>query len=414
MDAYASILEGGCGDFIMNKKSFFSGLALGIALVIVFNLSYKFITTNLRLPLSQNMSVDQKISNIYSILDSYYVNEYDKSSIQEGIYAGLVSELGDPYTAYMDSATLTSFMERTEGSYAGVGIVVSVDTTDNRIVVVSPFEGSPAHKAGVMPGDKIIKINDSAVGGDNFNHAVEMMKGKPGTTVKVTIFRESESNSFDVQIVRENIDIPTVSHKMLDNDIGYIRIISFDAVTTKQFTKSYEELQAQNMKSLIIDLRNNPGGLLKVVCEIADMLVDSDYIVYTEDKNGKREYTYGNKDKIDIPLVVLINGNSASASEVLSGAIKDTGTGVLVGTKSFGKGLVQNIYFLPDGSGVKVTIAKYYTPSGICIDGEGIVPDYTVDMSDDLSMNIASLTLEEDVQLKKAVDIATVKMALQY
>lgn len=397
---------------MISKKTFIGGVALGIALTLILNYSFSFITTNLRIPVNSEMSVESKIKNIYNILDSYYVNEYDKDRVKEGMYAGLVSELGDPYTSYMDSDTLTGFMERTEGTYAGVGIVVSVDTKDNRLIVISPFEGSPAHRAGIMPGDKITKINDSAVNGDTFNQAVEMMKGQPGTTVRVTMFRESDNSTFDVEIVRENIDIPTVSHKMLDNDIGYIRITSFDAVTTKQFTQAYEELTGQNMGSLIIDLRNNPGGLLKVVCEIADMLVDSDFIVYTEDKNGKREYTYGNKDRINIPLVMLINGNSASASEVLSGAVKDTGTGVLVGEKSFGKGLVQNIYFLPDGSGVKVTIAKYYTPSGICIDGEGIIPDHVVEMDDEKAMNISSLSLEEDVQLKKAVDVAMVKMAL--
>jgi carboxyl-terminal processing protease len=358
------------------------------------------------------MSVNEKIETIYKILDSYYVNDYDKQAVEEGIYAGMVNKLDDPYSAYMDAEALKSFQLRMNGSYPGIGIIVSVDEAKNRVVVVSPFEGSPAFKAGIKPGDYIIKIDGTDVDGSLYNEAVELLRGEAGSKTTLTLLRESDGSVFEAQIERAEVDLPTVSHKMLENDIGYIRITSFDEVTSKQFAAGYNDLTKRGMRSLILDLRNNPGGLLNVVCEIADTLVDTEYIVYTENKQGNREYTYGDRERIEIPLVVLINGNSASASEVLSGAVKDTGTGVLVGEKSFGKGLVQSVKQLPDGSGIKVTIAKYYTPSGVCIDGTGIVPNYTVEMDADMAMNIASLTPEEDVQLKKAVDVATMSMAL--
>lgn len=350
-------------------------------------------------------SSTKKINEIYKILDSYYVGDYDKDQTADAMYQGLVYGVGDPYTSYMNKDSFESFMEDTDGSFAGLGIVVSVDTTDNKIVVVAPFDDSPGAKAGILPKDKIIKVNGYEVSGDMLNEAVSLMKGMPGTSVTITIYRESTNETLDLDIVRDNIEVPTVTHKMIDENIGYIRISQFTRVTDSQYFTALNDLKAQNMKGLIIDLRNNPGGLLDVVCTITNSLIPEGTVVYTEDKNGKRDYTKSDKDYLNLPLLILVNENSASASEVLAGAVKDTGVGELVGMQTFGKGLVQNIFKISDGSAVKVTIAKYYTPSGVCIQGEGIAPNHKVEMDDSLSVLISSLTLEEDVQLGAAVNI---------
>lgn len=418
------------GDKMLNKKTFFGGIILGVVLAIVVNSVYSFATTRIRLPFVREMTVDQKVKSIYSILDNYYVDDYSKEETEEGLYSGLVYSLGDPYTNYLDKSALNSFMSTIEGTYVGIGLVVSVDPEDNQILAVSPYEGSPAMRAGILPGDKITKVNGVAYSGDYLDEAVSIMKGKENTFVTLTIYRQREDRTFDVDVLREKIDIPTVSHKMLENNIGYLRLIGFERVTTGQFVSAYNDLKDNNMQALILDLRNNPGGLLDVAVTIADMLVDNEFIVYTEGKSGDREYytvsnnnvvTYtdetksterdGNdKTKPELPIIVLVNGSSASASEVLSGAIRDTGSGMLVGSQTFGKGLVQNLYFLPDGSGIKVTIAKYYTPSGVCIDGVGIAPDYVVNMSEEDSAHISSLSLEEDTQLEKAIEVAILEM----
>lgn len=349
--------------------------------------------------------VTKKINDIYKILDSSYVGDYDKQQTVEAMYQGLVYGVGDPYTTYMNKDNFDDFMQDTEGSFAGIGVVVSVDESDNKIVVVSPFEGCPGALAGILPKDKILKVNGYDVYGDTLHEAVALMKGVPGTSVTVTIYRESTKETFDLDIIRDNIEVPTVTHKMVSPEIGYIRITQFTRVTKEQYFAALSDLKAQRMKGLIIDLRNNPGGLLDVVCDITDSLVPEGTIVYTEDKNGKRDYTKSDKDFLNLPLLVLVNGNSASASEVLSGAVKDMGMGELVGTQTFGKGLVQNIFRMSDGSALKVTVAKYYTPSGVCIQGEGIPPNHKVEMDDKLSVSIANLTLEEDIQLNAAAKI---------
>ncbi len=388
-----------------DKRNFFAGVFIGIVIVILFNSALNGVDAAYVRVGSKQLDMKQKVDEIYSILDSYYVEKFDRKELEESMYGGLVSGIGDPYTTYMDKNTLDKFMLQTEGTYAGIGVVVTTDPRDNTVLVISPYEDYPGAKAGILPGDKFIKINGSDILGNNLDEAVSLIKGKPGTSVKITVFRESERRTFDVDVVREQINIPTVSHKMLENDIGYLRITSFERVTTDQFKEAYADLNKKKMKGLVLDLRNNPGGLLDVVTTITDMLVPKGYILYTEDKNGKKQYTYSNDLRINIPLAILVNGNSASASEVLSGAVKDMNVGVLVGEKTFGKGLVQNLYPISDGSALKVTIAKYYTPSGVCINGEGITPDYVVEMSNELTVKISSLTMDEDVQLQKAVSV---------
>jgi carboxyl-terminal processing protease len=353
--------------------------------------------------------VQAKIKNIYQILDENYVNGYDKKETLENLYYGIVSGVGDPYTVYFSPDVFDKFKEETQGTYAGIGVGINIDKASNSIVVISPFDGGPGARAGILPGDWIVRVNGEDVRGDMLNEAVSMMKGEPGTRVSVTIFRPGEDRSIDLEIVRERIDVPTVSHRMLENDIAYIRISQFDGVTYDQFLAAYTSLKP-DMRGLIIDLRNNPGGLLHIVTKIADLLVPKGVIVYQEDKKGQRRYSFSDETHVETPLLILVNGNSASASEVLSGAVQDVGVGELVGTQTFGKGVVQNIFPMTDGSAVKVTVAKYYTPNGTCIQDVGLTPDYKVDMDDDLTVRISSITETEDVQLDKAIEIMCGKL----
>ena len=381
----------------MKKNNFFLGMLAGI---LAFFLVNNFFAVNINV-------AGFKVNQIFSILDKYYMNGYNKDDAQDYMYYGLLSSLGDPYTYYMDKKTFTSFMEQTEGEYIGIGTVISVDENDGRLVIVSPYENSPAAKAGILPGDKILSVDNLAASKENYEQIVKNLKGAAGTTAKIKIIRPSKSNKvLEFNVVREKIDIPTVSHKVFDN-IGYLRITNFDKNTYEQFVNAYNLISKNNLKGLIIDLRNNPGGLLDSVVKIADELVPKDCIVYTEDKNGNKKFIYSDDKYIKLPLVVLVNGNSASASEVLSGAIKDLKRGILVGSKTFGKGLVQNLFPLRDGSAVKVTVAKYYTPAGICINGKGIEPDYKIELPEDTM--ISGLEPKDDLQLQKALELLDVK-----
>ncbi len=395
-----------------NKKTFFAGFAVGAVLIFVINFSLgpAISTYNKAKGVEQKLTPENKVTEILDILNKYYVEDFDIEQLQEGMYTGFVYGVGDPYTTYMDKDYLKKFIESLEGTFAGVGIYVSPNTKTNRITVISPIEGSPAYAAGIKPKDIITKVNGIDVYADTLDEAITMMKGKEGTSVNVTIYRESEERTFDISLKRAIINVPTVAHKMLENSIGYLRITGFDEVTYDQFMEAYNDLNSQGMKGLVIDLRNNPGGLLDIVVKIADELVPEGKIVYTEDKNGKTKFSYSDKKQIEVPLALIVNGSSASASEVLAGAVKDLGVGELVGTQTFGKGLVQTLYPLSDGSGVKVTIAKYYTPSGVCIDKVGIKPDYIVEMEHDDDVSISNLTFEEDVQLKKAFEVVESKI----
>ena len=384
---------------------FWSGMLAGMLMLVAAFFMFGQVRTIYNRVTHQPLSVDEKISEIVGVLDTHSINSYKTDDLKENMYRGLVSGVGDPYTTYFDKKSLSAFMQSTEGTYGGIGVVVTSDPKDKLVTVVTAYENAPGAMAGLLPGDKFIKINGMDISSASLDDVTSMTKGQAGTSVRITIYRASEDRTFDVNVIRQKIDIPTIIEKTLPDDIGYIRISAFDRVTVDQFTKAYNNLQSEKMQGLIIDLRNNPGGLLDVVTKIADMLVPEGIIVYTEDKNGEREYNYSDKNAIDVPLVLLVNGNSASASEVLSGAVKDLNVGVLVGTKTFGKGIVQNLYPLSDGSAIKVTVAKYYTPSGVCIQGDGIIPDYVVEMPDEDTARISELTLEEDVQLSKALEV---------
>jgi carboxyl-terminal processing protease len=385
------------------NKSFVSGVAVGVASLLMFNVTFSALS-----PISTRSknNAGKKVDTLLKIIDDNYIGEYDKDKLEESMYSGLVYGVGDPYTTYFDEASYTAFMAQSNGTFAGIGIQVSVDPMDNKITILSPFVGSPGEKAGLLPKDKLIEVNGQTVYGDTLDTAISAIKGEIGTSVNITIYRESTNKTLNMDIVRALIEHPTVSHKLLDDNVGYIRITNFEDVTTEQFMSAYKELNALNINGLIIDLRNNPGGLLHSVAQITDVLVPTGgNIVYTENKKGKIFEVKSVEQPFGKPLVLLVNGNSASASEVLTGAVKDYKVGTIVGSTTFGKGIVQSLIDLNDGSGLKITTAKYYTPNGISIHGEGIAPDYAVEMSDDLSVRIDSLSLDEDVQLAKGIEI---------
>ena len=393
------------------------GTLAGVLLMLVLNYTIGFGTKPASSNAPKNLTSSQassdaafqeamvKAADIIDLLDMYYVDTIARDDLYEMMYSGLVYGVGDPYTAYLDAENFDRYMIDTEGEYVGIGIVVAADVERNRIVIVSPYEGHAGAKAGLLPGDEIIRVNGVDVFGDTLDYAVSVMRGEPNTNVNITVYRSSDNRTFDLDITRERIQIPTVSHKMLDDQIGYLRITAFERVTLAQFKEALADLQAQNMQGFILDLRNNPGGLVDVVCDITDMLVPSGTIVSTLDKYNEGETITSDAKCIDMPLVVLVNGASASASEILSGAVQDLNAGKLVGTQTYGKGLIQSLFPFDDGSALKITIAKYFTPNGICIQDEGIAVDYEIEMSDELSMQISSLTLDEDVQLQKAIEV---------
>ena len=376
-----------------NKKSFFTGVVFGMIALFIINSFVTNINLLYRRFISKDLTIKQKTAQIHSIVDRYYVNEYDEEFMEDMMYKGMVASLKDPYSYYMSEEELKSFLEDTEGNYVGIGIMVNL-TEDEKMLINKVFEGSPAKESGLKVVDKITKVVDKEVDLENYQDVVSDIKGEEGTKVKLTIYRESENKIFDVEVTRKSLDVPTVEHKILEDNIDYISISQFDRVTFDQFKLAFDSLQ--NTNGLIIDLRNNPGGLLTTVNKITDMLVPEGTITYIEDKNGNRDYHKSDANYYNKPLVILVNEHSASASEVLSGAVKDFGVGKLVGQTTYGKGVVQNMYQLSDGSGVKITMAKYYTPKGVCIQGTGIEPDYKVTNPKDNS---------KDLQLEKGIEV---------
>ena len=340
-----------------------------------------------------------KLEEIEAIIDAYYLNDVDTELVESYIYKGVVAGLDDAYSAYYTEDEYASLMDSTNGSYCGIGVSITQSTSTGIITVYQVFEDSPAEEAGLLEGDILYKVEDWEVTGEDLNSVVAEIKGEEGTTVNITIVREGEDDYIELTVERHTIEVETVEYEMLDDDIGYIYISSFDDVTVDQFNEALDDLEGQGMESLIIDLRDNGGGLVSSVCSILDEILPEGLIVYTEDKYGNREEEYSDAENyLDIPLVVLVNENSASASEIFAGAIKDYGIGTLVGTTTYGKGIVQNIYTLSDGTGLKITVSKYYTPNGNNIHEVGIEPDVEVEYDS---------TAEEDNQLAAAVEILT-------
>ncbi len=316
-----------------------------------------------------------KLQALESIIDQYYyLDEVSNEELQDGIYKGMLEALGDPYSEYYTTEELNTILEQTEGVYYGIGAYVSLDSDTGLPKISGTIVGSPAEAADLRANDLIYEVDGTSTYGLSLTETVSLIKGEEGTEVSLTLIRSGES--MEVTLTRRKVESPTVESKMLDENRAYIRITEFDDVTVNQFADALATMRGSGMKGLILDLRGNPGGSLDAVVDIARMLLPEGLVVYTEDKEGKRtEYACDGTHELEVPLVVLVDMNSASASEILSGAIKDYGIGTLVGTTTFGKGIVQQIMPFKDGSAIKLTISAYYTPNGNNIHGVGIEPD---------------------------------------
>lgn len=314
-----------------------------------------------------------KLVGLEGLVKKDFYKKTSENKLVDGAIKGLFSGLEDPYSQYYTKAEFERLKEQTSGAYVGIGIYISPTSDDNLITIIAPIEGSPAEKSGIKAGDKIIKVNNKTVTAKKSDEAIGMMKGKAGTEVNLTLKRDNKE--FDVKVKREEIVSKSVESKVIDENIGYIKITSFNENTYKEFKEAIDNLKEKQIKGLALDLRDNPGGLLDVCKEIADELIGEGTIVYTKDNKGNTEYLKSNKQKLGVPIAILINGGSASASEILTAAIVDNKEGVAIGTTTFGKGLVQSVRELKDGTGYKLTTAQYFTPNGDYINGKGIKPN---------------------------------------
>lgn len=372
------------------KKGIRTGAAIGalsvllvcaIAVGIIFSLNYERKVKADRTTLALGDNVTSKINELTGIVDSLFLYDYDKDEMADNIYKAVMSSLDDPYSKYYTAEEYRELSASTEGVYYGIGATVTLND-DGYVRIVQTQEGSPAEKAGILAEDVITEVAGENVKGMKLDDIVSRMKGEEGTSVTLTIVRGDETLKIDV--TRRKIDSVLVTGKMLDNNIGYIAMSQFEGVTLEQFNNAFDDLKKQGMQGLIIDVRGNPGGRLDTVTDILDRLLPEGLIVYMQDKNGKREEIRSDVEcDLDVPCAVLVNGNSASASEVFSGALQDYGLAGIIGTQTFGKGIVQSIYKLDDGSAVKLTTQDYYTPNGNNIHGIGITPDEVVELDED-------------------------------
>ncbi len=344
-------------------------------------------------------SVESKLAVLEDTIGKYFWKDVEEETLEDGLYRGLLDSLEDPYSVYYTNEELLALQQQTEGVYYGIGAYIQ-DGDIGYVQISKVIRNTPAEESGLMQGDYIYKVDDEDMQGRDKSYVVSKIKGEEHTYVTLTVVREDAAEPIDISVERRKIESPTVEYEMYDNGMAYIQITEFDLVTTGQFESAYNQAKADGMKGLIIDLRSNPGGNLSTVCDISRMLLPKGMIVYTEDKYGKREeYTCNGENEIKVPLVVLTNGYSASASEILAGAVKDYGIGRLVGTTTFGKGIVQKVIELSDGSAVKLTVSSYFTPNGNNIHGIGIEPDVEVQFDADLYKS------GTDNQLEKAKEV---------
>ena len=353
---------------------------------------------------SNNDKLTKSLKEIKSILKKYYLNDIDEDKAVDGALEGYVASLGDQYTEYIPKDEMQEYTQNLLGNYVGIGIYMAQNTKDNTIVVAMPVKYSPAEEAGILPGDIIKKIDGVEYTGEDMNAAANNIKGAEGTIVKLEIQRGQEIKTFE--ITRKKITTNPVVAEKLDNNIGYLEVSSFDEDTAENFKAKYEELKTQGITSLIIDLRNNGGGLVEQALKIADYIVPKDKeLLVTVDKDGKEKVEKSKEDVlIDMPIVLLVNKNSASSSEILAGALKDLNEATIVGTTTYGKGVIQQLVTLRDGSGLKFTVEEYYTPNRTKINGVGIEPNEKVDLPESVT-NPISVERKDDTQLQKAIEL---------
>ena len=352
----------------------------------------------------QTSDIAETLEDYRKIIDKYYLGDIDEEKLKEGAIAGYINGLNDEYTEYISKEDMADYMADTTGNFVGVGVYMVQDTEANKIMVLSPIKGSPAEKAGLQPGDYIIAVDGVTYTGEQMTEASNKIKGETGTTVKLQIQRKDET--LDIELTRENIKVNPVEGEVLENNIGYIEFSSFDDGTAEEFKMKFKELQGKGIKSLIIDLRNNGGGIVDEALEIANYILDKDSVIlYEVDKNNNETVEKTTDEPIiNMPIVILTNENTASSSEILAGALKDHKKATIVGEKTYGKGVIQRLLTLPDGSGLKITSEKYLTPNRTEINKVGIEPDEKVELPETVT-NILNVEKTEDTQLQKAIEI---------
>lgn len=392
-----------------NNRHTKKGIRIGI-----LSLGLVFILTGCLNERDKKMArINAKLDTIQGYIDENYLDEVDEERMEDFIYKGYMAGLNDPYADYYTKEEYKALMEQTTGVYHGIGVTVSQNIQTKVVGFVKVFENGPGYEAGLLPGDQLVKIDGEPYSSDDsLDEIVSRVKGEEGTSVKLTIQREGEPDYLDFTVERRSVEIPTISYQMLDNQIGYILVSEFDKITSKQFAAAIDDLDQKGQKGMIVDLRNNLGGNLQPTIEMLDRMLPKGLLVYTETKDKTRvDYNAEDDIKFDKPLVVLVNGASASASEVFAGAIKDYGTGTLIGTTTFGKGIVQHVIPIEeDGSAIKMTVAKYYTPKGKYIHEIGIEPDITIDLEEKLKSKLV-VSVDEDNQIQKAVEVLQQKIS---
>ena len=387
------------------KNSFWKGAlcgALAMLLIVGFAGGGYFVYRVMQDDSVVTRRTEKKLEMLRELIDEVYLRSEDVSDedLREFLIKGYVSGLGDPYSVYYDKDETESLFESTEGKFGGIGVSITQDYETGAMTFVNVYEDGAGAEAGFQAGDILYKVDGEDVTGQDLNNVVAKIKGEEGSNVEITVFRGDDMEEYTATATRKIVEVQTVEHEMKDDGVGYIQITEFDDVTYDQFTSALEDLTGQGMTGLVIDLRNNPGGNLDTVCDILDLILPEGTILSTKDKNGEGDtYTSDEEHKLEIPMSVLTNENSASASEIFAGAIQDYGVGTLVGTTTFGKGIVQQIFPLTDGTSIKLTISEYFTPSGRNIHGIGIEPDVEIEYEYDVE------NPDMDNQLEKAIEI---------
>lgn len=375
-----------------------AGIFLSVAVVVAGN------TIHSRKDGIITPDVTAKVNDLMNYVDLYYNDKFDEEDIRDAIYKGTLAGLGDPYSTYYTEDEYKDLKISTSGNYYGIGAGLTQDSKTMEVTVSKVYDGTPAQAAGIEEQDKILSVDQYQAADMELSDLVKKIRGKEGTKVHLKLYRPSTQETLELDVERKNVDLPSVDSEMLADGIGYIQISEFQANTAAQFHEALENLKKQNMKSLLVDVRGNPGGMVTSVVSILDEILPEGTVVYTEDKYGKRENYTSDESCISLPMAVLVDENSASASEIFAGAIKDFAYGTLVGEKTFGKGIVQTVFPLKDGSAVKLTTAKYYTPKGNYIHKKGIEPDVEVDYQY-TGPKDKPYQKEYDNQLQKAVSI---------
>ena len=392
------------------KKIYNSIMLIIVVAVVTFILTSVYIDNNLKNTSAYvnskiiNPELVKKISMLKQLINNEYITDVNEEDLINGAIKGYVDGLGDEYSQYFTKAEMEEFLTDTEGNYVGIGIYMFQNTEDNTIVILTPIENSPAEKAGLLSGDIITKVDGVEYTGEDFEKISTYIKGKEGTTVKLTIKRDGKEMDFEVE--RKKIDLYPIESEVLENDIGYINITSFDKNTATEFKNTYKELSKSNIKSLIIDVRNNGGGIVEEALQIADSILEKDQIMLiTKDREGNEEVEKSKqKPIITVPIVVLTNKNTASASEILTVALKENKKATVIGETTFGKGLIQELITLNDGSGLKITTEEYYTPNRNKINKVGIEPDKKVSLPKTVT-STNNVERKNDIQLQEAINI---------